>query len=149
MRFELAREISRTAALDISEYAEHARSRQLMDEATTELSRAEDAFVEEHFRQSGMLAQHSISKASKAQQLALDYKREYMAKQEAATAEVLGRLEMALERLPDPTDPGQQALVREAENHLQLGRQLEAEGGWGYAQMHGYIGMGMLQRLNR
>ena len=43
----------------------------------------------------------------------------------------------------------EQALIRAAELHLQQGRQLEAEGGWGYAQMHGYIGLGMLQRLNR
>ncbi len=144
----LAREISRTAALDISEYEEHARSRELMVEAATELLRAEEAFVEEQFRESGILAQHSISKASAAQQLALDYKRDYLAKKEDATAEVLGRLESLLEKLPATTDPGQQALIREAENHLQLGRQLEAEGGWGYAQMHGYIGMSMLQRLN-
>ena len=86
--------------------------------------------------------------ASAAQQLALDYKRDYLAKKETATAEVLGRLETLLKKLPAATDPDQQALIREAENHLQLGRQLEAEGGWGYAQMHGYIGMSMLQRLN-
>ena len=72
-----------------------------------------------------------------------------MAKQEAATADVLGRLKMRLEELPAPADPGRQALIRAAELHLQQGRQLEAEGGWGYAQMHGYIGLGMLQRLNR
>jgi len=30
---------------------------------------------------------------------------------------------------------------------LHSGRQLEAEGGWGYAQMHGYIGMSELKRL--
>jgi len=144
---ELARQISLTAALDISEYEEHAQSRTLMAEATAELSRAEAAFVEERFMESGILGQHAISKASEAHQLALDYKRDYMAKKEAATAKVLGRLEMLLEKLPAPADPDQQALVREAENHLQLGRQLEAEGGWGYAQMHGYIGMSVLQRL--
>jgi formylglycine-generating enzyme required for sulfatase activity len=146
---ELAREIGGTAALDISEYAEHARSRELMAEAAAELSHAEAAFVNERFMDSGILAQHSISKAKQAQQLALDYKRDYLAKQAAATAAALGRLQMALEKLPIQSSPDQQALVREAENHLMLGRQLEAEGGWGYAQMHGYVGLGMLKRLNR
>jgi formylglycine-generating enzyme required for sulfatase activity len=146
---ELAREISGTAALDVSEYEEHARSRELMAQAAAELSKAEEAFVQERFMDSGILAQQSISKAREAQQLALDYKRDYLAKKQAATAEVLGRLEMLLEELPAVSNPGQQALIREAENHLKLGRQLEAEGGWGYAQMHGYIGLGMLERLNR
>jgi formylglycine-generating enzyme required for sulfatase activity len=146
---ELAREISGTAALDISEYEEHARSRNLMAEAAVELSKAEEAFAQERFMDSGVLAQHSISKAKKAQQLALDYKRDYLAKQEAATAAVLGRLETLLEKLPAFSNQGQKDLVREAENHLKLGRQLEAEGGWGYAQMHGYIGLGKLRRLNR
>jgi len=146
---ELARDVNRTAALDISEYEEHAASRELMAEAEGELAGAEQAFVEERFRESGILAQYAINKATEAQQLALDYKRNYMAKQEAATADVLGRLKMRLEELPAPADPGRQALIRAAELHLQQGRQLEAEGGWGYAQMHGYIGLGMLQRLNR
>jgi formylglycine-generating enzyme required for sulfatase activity len=146
---ELAREISGTAALDVSEYEEHARSRELMAQAAGELSKAEEAFVQERFMDSGILAQQSISKAREAQQLALDYKRDYLAKKQAATAEVLGRLEMLLEKFPAVSNPGQQALIREAENHLKLGRQLEAEGGWGYAQMHGYIGLGMLERLHR
>jgi formylglycine-generating enzyme required for sulfatase activity len=146
---ELARETSRTAASDISEYEEHADARALLAEAAAELSRAEDAFVDEQFIDSGLLAQTSISKASKAQQLALDYKRDYLAKQEAGTAEVLGRLEARLAKLPAPGDAGQQARVREAEDHLQQGRQFEAEGGWGYAQMHGYIGLGKLQRISR
>jgi hypothetical protein len=62
---------------------------------------------------------------------------------------VLDRLEMVLKKLPAMSDPDQQALVGEAGNPLKLGRQLEAEGGWGYAQMHGYIGLGLLERLNR
>jgi len=146
---ELARETSRTAASDISEYEEHTDARALLAEAAEELSRAEDAFIEEQFVESGLLAQASISKASKAQQLALDYKRDYLAKQQAGTAEVLGRLEARLAKLPPPADRGQQALVREAEDHLQQGRQFEAEGGWGYAQMHGYIGLAKLQRISR
>ena len=146
---ELARDVQRTAALDISQYAEHAASRELMAAAAAELASAEQAFVEERFRESGILAQYAISKATEAQQLALDYKRDYMAKQKAATADVLGRLETRLEKLPAAADPGEQALIRAAEDHLQQGRQLEAEGGWGYAQMHGYIGLARLQRLNR
>jgi formylglycine-generating enzyme required for sulfatase activity len=146
---ELAREINRTAALDITEYEEHASSRDLMAEAATLLSQAEEAFAREQFMESGILAQHSMSKAGKAQRLALDYKRDHLAKKEAETAQVLDRLEMVLKKLPAMSDPDQQALVREAENHLKLGRQLEAEGGWGYAQMHGYIGLGLLERLNR
>ena len=146
---ELAREISRTVALDISPYEEHANSRMLMTEAAAELSAAAEAFVQERFIDSGILAQYSISKAKRAQQLALDYKRDYLARQEAATAKALGRLESLLEKLPANSNSGEQELIREAENHLKLGRQLEAEGGWGYAQMHGYIGLGKLQRLNR
>jgi formylglycine-generating enzyme required for sulfatase activity len=146
---ELARDVNRTAALDISQYDEHAASRELMTEAAAELARAEQAFVEERFRDSGMLAQYAISKATEAQQLALDYKRNYLAKQKATTADVLGRLERRLEEFNAPADPGRQALIREAQDHLQQGRQLEAEGGWGYAQMHGYIGLARLQRLNR
>lgn len=146
---ELAHDIRRTAALDISAYEEHAASRALLAEAMAELAGAEQAFVEERFRESGMLAQYAISKATEAQQLALDYKRDYLAKQKAATADVLGRLERRLQELAAPADPERQALVREAEDHLQQGRQLEAEGGWGYAQMHGYIGLARLQRLNR
>ncbi len=146
---ELAHEIRRTAALDISEYEEHAQSRALMGEAADDLTLAEDAFARNRFMESGILAQHAITKALKARQMALDYKRDYLAKKEIKTAEVLGRLEAMLEKLPVAGDPGQQALIRQAQNHLKLGRQLEAEGGWGYAQMHGYIGMGMLERLGR
>ena len=81
--------------------------------------------------------------------MALDVRRSYQADQKAKTGEVLGRLEKALKRLPVERNPDQQIVVEQASNHLRSGRQLEAEGGWGYAQMHGYIGMGMLQRLNR
>jgi hypothetical protein len=144
---ELARDAGRAAALDISEYEEHATSRELMTEAAADLSAAEEAFEQEQFMQSGIIAQHSISKAGKAQRLALDFRRAYQAERETGTAEVLGRLEMALKNLPKIQNPGQRALVEQAENHLRLGRQLEAEGGWGYAQMHGYIGVGMLERL--
>ena len=146
---ELARDVNRTAALDISEYEEHAASRALLAEAGAALADAEQDFFEERFRDSFMRAQSAISKATEAQQLALDVKRDYMAKQKAATADVLGRLETRLEKLRAPTDPERQALIREAESHLLQGRQLEAEGGWGYAQMHGYIGLGILQRLRR
>ena len=98
---------------------------------------------------SGILAQNAMSKANKARQLALDFRRAFQADKEVKTGEVLGRLEMALKNQPKARNPGQQALTKQAENHLQLGRQFEAEGGWGYAQMHGYIGMSMLQRTKR
>jgi len=146
---EMARETRRIAALDITAYPEHAKSRELAAEAATELAKAEEAFQQEQFIESGILGQGSISKASEAQQLALDVRRSYQADQKAKTGEVLGRLEKALKRLPVERNPDQQIVVEQASNHLRSGRQLEAEGGWGYAQMHGYIGMGMLQRLNR
>jgi len=142
----LARDTSRKAALDITEYEEHADSRALMAEAAARLSDAEEAFMEEQFVESGILAQHAISKANKARQLALDVRRAYQAEKEVGTAEILGRLETALANVPTQLDPGRQALIEQARNHLVMGRQLEAEGGWGYAQMHGYIGMGMLGR---
>ena len=144
---KLARAIGQAAALDISEYEEHATSRELMVKAADDLAKAEKAFENKQFMESGIAAQHSISKAGKAQRLALDFRRAYQAEKETGTAEVLGRLEMALKNLPENQNPGQRALVEQAENHLRLGRQLEAEGGWGYAQMHGYIGVGMLERL--
>lgn len=146
---ELARATRQAAALDISEYDEHADSRELMTESADDLAKAEQAFEQEKFMESGILAQNSMSKARKAQQSALDFRRAYQAEKEANTAEVLGRLEAALDKRPKTQDPEQQALVEQAENHLQLGRQLEAEGGWGYAQMHGYIGLSILMRLSR
>jgi len=142
----LAREIIRTVSLDITQYEEHADSRELIAKAIEDLASAEKAFEKKRFMDSGIVAQHSISKAGKAHQLALDVRRTYQKKREAETAEVLSRLEMALKNLPEKRNPGQQALAEQAENHLRLGRQLEAEGGWGYAQMHGYIGMSMLKR---
>jgi len=144
---ELAKKTIRTAAADITEYEEHANSRQLMAQAKADLSQAEAAFRQAQFRESGMLAQHSISKASQAQQLALDVRRAYQAKKKAQTAQVLDRLETALQALPGQQNPEQRALIEQAKDHLRSGRQLEAEGGWGYAQMHGYIGMSMLKRL--
>jgi hypothetical protein len=143
----LARAASKTAALDISAYDEHAQSRKLMTEATADLSKAEEAFAQKQFMQSGIIAQHSISKTNQAQQLALGFRRDFQAKKAAGTAEILGRLEKTLKNLPEEQTPDQQILIEQADNHLQLGRQLEAEGGWGYAQMHGYIGMSMLERL--
>ena len=144
---ELARDASQAAALDISEYEEHAASRKLMAAAATELSNAEKAFAQKQFMQSGIIAQHSISKADQAQQLALNFRRDFQIKKAAGTAEVLRRLEVALTNLPEKQTPYQQILIEQAENHLQLGQQLEAEGGWGYAQMHGFIGMSILKRL--
>jgi len=144
---ELARDISRTAAAEITEYEEHAHSRQLMAEAAADLQQAEKDFEQERFVESGILAQHSISKADQARQLALDVRQVYQAEKKAGTAEVLGRLETVLRNLPEQQDPGQRALVEQAKNHLRSGRQLEAEGGWGYAQMHGYIGLSMLKQL--
>jgi hypothetical protein len=79
--------------------------------------------------------------------LALNFRRDFQIKKAAGTAEVLRRLEVALTNLPEKQTPYQQILIEQAENHLQLGQQLEAEGGWGYAQMHGFIGMSILKRL--
>lgn len=146
---DLAKQISRTAALDVSEYTEHAASRELMMKAAALLSESKEAFSGNDFEASFILAQDSISKANMAQQIALDFKRDFLAAKEDTTAEVLGRLEMLLERMPSDGNPGQQAMIRQAINHLKLGRLFEAEGGWGYAQMHGYIGMGMLEGRSR
>lgn len=146
---ELAREINQAAALDITDYEEHARSRDLIAAATGELSQAEQAFTQKRFIDSGLLAQGSIRTANRAQRLALEVKRAYQAKQEAATAAVLDRLESRLNKLLASASPGQHAWAQEAENRLRLGRQFEAEGGWGYAQMHGYIGLATLGRLKR
>jgi formylglycine-generating enzyme required for sulfatase activity len=146
---ELAREINKTATLDITDYEEHARSRELIAAATDELSQAEQVFTQKQFVDSSLLAQRSIRTASQAQQLALDVKRDYQAKQEAATAAVLDRLESRLNKLKTIVNQDQQALVQGAENRLKLGRQFEAEGGWGYAQMNAYIGLATLGRLKR
>jgi hypothetical protein len=146
---ELAREINKTARLDITDYEEHARSRELIAAARDELLQAEQVFAQKQFVDSGLLAQRSIRTASQAQRLALDVKRDYQAKQEAATAAVLDRLESRLDKLPAMANPDQQASVQEAEDRLKLGRQFEAEGGWGYAQMNAYIGLATLGRLKR
>jgi hypothetical protein len=117
--------------------------------ATDELAQAEQEFSSKRFIDSALLAQRSIRTAGEAQQLALDVKRDYRAKQEATAAAVLDRLESRLKKLPAIASPDQQALVQEAENRLNEGRQFEAEGGWGYAQMNGYIGLATLGRLKR
>jgi len=83
---ELACEINQAAALDITDYEEHARSRDLIAAATGELSQAEQAFTQKRFIDSGLLAQGSIRTANRAQRLALEVKRAYQAKQDAATA---------------------------------------------------------------
>jgi iron(II)-dependent oxidoreductase len=144
---ELAKITHQQVVLDISDYEEHANSRQLMIEASAKLVIAEKAFTQKQFMDAGMLAQYSISKAKKAQQLALDVRSDYQIKKETKTKEVLGQLEAMLSQLPKQQQPAQQALFKQVKNHLRQGRQLEAEGGWGYAQMHGYIGMGMLKGL--
>jgi iron(II)-dependent oxidoreductase len=146
---ELARQINKAAALNITDYGEHARSRELIAVATDELAQAEQEFSSKRFIDSALLAQRSIRTAGEAQQLALDVKRDYRAKQEATAAAVLDRLESRLKKLPAIASPDQQALVQEAENRLNEGRQFEAEGGWGYAQMNGYIGLATLGRLKR
>jgi len=76
----------------------------------------------------------------------LQVKADHQARQRAKTADVLGQLEHALQDLPAKPAPGRQGLINKAREHLRLGRQLEAEGGWGYAQMHGYIGLALLDR---
>jgi hypothetical protein len=144
---ELARETIRTAGLDITQYEEHADSRELMAKAAVDLVNAEKAFEKKQFINSGIVAQHSIGKVGKAHQLALDVRRAYQEKREAETAEVLSRLEMMLKKVPAKLTSDQQTSLERAEEQLRLGRLMEAEGGWGYAQMHGYIGMGMLKRL--
>lgn len=146
---ELARETSETAVLYVTDYEEHAESRQLLATAADELSRAEQAFAGKQFVDSALLAQRSAHNASQAQQLALDVKREYQAKQEATTAAALDRLEARLNELPTTPNPDQQALVQQAKTRLEMGRQFQAEGGWGYAQMNAYIGLATLGRLKR
>ncbi len=143
----LARETIRTTAIDITRYEEHAESRELMEQATTDLANAGEEFRKRRFADSGITAQHSIRKAGKAHQLALTVTQDYQEKREIQTAEVLGRLEMKLKMKSQKLDSKQQALIAHAEDQLRLGRQMEAEGGWGYAQMHGYIGLSMLGKL--
>jgi len=144
---ELARETLQAAGLDITQYDEHADARDLLAKAKMDLANAGKIFGEKRFIDSAIMAQHSISKAGKAQQIALDVRRDYQEKRRTQTADVLGRLEMALEKLPNKQTPDRQAAAEQATNHLRLGRQLEAEGGWGYAQMHGYIGLKILANL--
>ncbi|MDP6414069.1 MAG: SUMF1/EgtB/PvdO family nonheme iron enzyme, partial [Gammaproteobacteria bacterium] len=144
----LAHETLRLAELDITRYEEHADSRELLTTAAMDLMNAEKAFEQRQFMDSGIVAQHSIHKANKAHHLALDVRRDYQEKREVQTAEVLGRLEKMLTKGPADLAPDQQALFKQARVQLQQGRQMEAEGGWGYAQMHGYIGMSLLKRLS-
>ncbi len=142
---DLAATTRQRAALDITDYEEHAESRQLMEASADKLAAARKAFERHDFTDAGILAQHAITDATRARQLALQVKADYQAKQQATTAEVLGRLEAALKDQPKNPVPPQQQLIEQAREHLRLGRQLEAEGGWGYAQMHGYIGQAILK----
>lgn len=97
------------------------------------------------FEESGISAEYSISEARKAQQMALDVRRAYQSEQEVRTADVLDRFEMAIQKLPEKRTPEQRALYEQAENHLWPGKQLQEKGGWGYAQIHGCIGIAILE----
>jgi len=118
-----ARAAGDAAALDITDYAEHQPSREQMGSASELLSRAD------------------------AHERALDYKREVIRKKEADTAVILDRLEQALTALPSELTPRQQALKAEADEHLRTGREYQAEGGWGFAQMHGLIGYRQVEAI--
>lgn len=142
-----ARAAGSRAALDITGYAEHQASRDQMGRANTLLARADDAFNESRFEDSAQLANDALSQIKQAHELALDYKRQVIVKKEAETRVILDRLEAALTRLPGELSPQQQALKAEAGKNLRLGRQFQEEGGWGFAQMHGIIGLRQLEGI--
>ena len=112
-----------------------------MGRASAWLARAGDAFAAGRFEESTSLAYKALGQITDAHERALDYKRQVMAKKAAETTELLARLETALRQLPAGLSPEQQALRAEADKNLRLSRQFYEEGGWGFAQMHAYIGL--------
>ena len=142
-----AREGRARALPDISEYEEHQPSRDRIRSADDLLARADAAFGDKRFEESERLARDALGQINQAHDLALDYKRQVILKKEAETKLILDRLENALTQLPDGLSPQQQALRAEADQHLRLGREFQAEGGWGYAQMHGIIGYRQVQAM--
>jgi len=142
-----ARAAGDAAALDITDYAEHQPSREQMGSASELLSRADAAFADGRFGDSERLANDALGQFGQAHERALDYKREVIRKKEADTAVILDRLEQALTALPSELTPRQQALKAEADEHLRTGREYQAEGGWGFAQMHGLIGYRQVEAI--
>jgi formylglycine-generating enzyme required for sulfatase activity len=142
-----ARAAGSRAALDITDYAEHQASRDQLASANALLVRADAAFADGHFEDSARLANDALRGITQAHELAVDYKRQVIAKKEADTKIILDRLEKALAELPGALSPEQQALKAEAGNNLRLGRQFQEEGGWGYAQMHGIIGYRQVESM--
>ncbi len=144
---ELAQDAQRLAAPDITAYEEHAPARTLLREAREHLSRAEQAFTETRFVDSGVAAQRAIVAFKDAHESALTVRRAYQQDKRAGTAEVLDRLESLLAQRRLNMTAQQRAPIERADTHLQQGRLMEAEGGWGYAQMHGYIGIHLLESI--
>lgn len=136
-----ARAATALATADITDYAEHQASRDQMHRAQALLADADREFAESRFEESARLANDALAQITQAHERALDYKRQVMAKKEAETQDILERLEKALSQLPAELSLKQQALKAEAEKNLRLGRQFQDEGGWGFAQMHGIIGL--------
>lgn len=142
-----ARAAGSRAAADITEYAEHQESRDRIATANALLARADATFRASHFEESARLARDARGQIAQAHADALDYKRQVLAKKEAETQMILERLERALRQLPAGLSPKQQVLRAEADKNLRTGRQFQAEGGWGFAQMHGIIGYRQVEAI--
>lgn len=135
------------AAADITDYAEHQGSRDLIAGADALLVRSDAAFQAGRFDDSARLAGEAGGQIAQAHESALDYKRRVIAKKESETEVILERLDRALRQLPAGLSPKQQALRAEAEKSLRTGRQFQEEGGWGFAQMHGIIGYRQVEAI--
>ncbi len=142
-----ARAAAALATADITDYQEHQAARDQMRRADALLADADRAFADSRFEDSARQANDALDQITAAHELALDYKRQVIAKKEAETKVILDRLEKALGQLPGELSPQQQALRAEADKNLRIGRQYQEEGGWGFAQMYGIIGYRQVEAM--
>jgi len=131
----------------VTDYEEHAPYRKLLREGEALLSEARHEFDRHRYGDSDRLARKAWANISSAHDQAVAYKRLVLEKKAEESKQLLDRLERALRNVSTDLTPKQQALRAEAEKHLEECRLFYEEGGWGYSQMHAYIGLRQVKQL--
>src|SRR3989338_1360081 len=148
--FELmneAKNLKIQAEKDITPYEEHNSSRLLLKDAEGLLDKAFDSFRNENFKESEQLAEQGREKIKQAHQLALDFTKNKRAEKLASAKKVLTSLETLLKKIPDQLSPRQLEMKNKAFDHFKQSKQFFEEGSLGYAQMHAYIGLSIVNKI--
>ena len=148
--FELmneAKNLKIQAEKDITPYEEHNSSRLLLKDAEGLLDKAFDSFRNENFKESEQLAEQGREKIKQAHQLALDFTKNKRAEKLASAKKVLTSLETLLKKIPDQLSPRQLEMKNKAFDHFKQSKQFFEEGSLGYAQMHAYIGLSIVNQI--